>query len=337
MKQTSSALLLLLWALTLPTTQARESMSSITTAPLGELLFHPEYSAPATTLSLNNSRISAETAGRIRQIPVKVGDQVAKDDLLVELECRDNRLRRRQAESILKGAEARLTLARRQRERTQSLRKDRNVSEELLNQREADVRTAAAERMNRIAALEKAQLDEARCQVRAPFSGIVMERLAGEGEWVNIGQPLVQLLDNQRLEVSAQVPVNRVDSLRNALAPRFESDHRYPLRLRRILPVVETRGRYREARLEFSAAKALPGSAGRLVWSSSAAVLPADLIERRGDTLGVFLLRAGKARFHPLPDALEGQPARVDLPTESLLIIEGRQGLSDGDPVVVRQ
>ena len=49
---------------------------NVTTASLKQLLFIPEYSAPASTLSLNNSRIHAETSGRILALPVRVGDRI---------------------------------------------------------------------------------------------------------------------------------------------------------------------------------------------------------------------------------------------------------------------
>ena len=74
--------------------------------------------------------------------------------------------------------------------------------------------------------------------------------------------------------------------------------------------------------------------AGRLRWEAEAAFLPPELLVRRDGGLGVFLIYDGAARFHPLPEATEGQPARVDLPAEARLVLEGRQRLSDGDAVV---
>ena len=116
----------------------------------------------------------------------------------------------------------------------------------------------------------------------------------------------------------------------------FELDgERYPLRLRRLPPVVDSRTRTRQARLEFTGAQAPAGSAGRLRWEAEVAYLPPSLLVRRAGGLGVFLIEDGKARFHPLPGATEGQPARVELPAATQLVLEGRQRLSDGDPVVL--
>ncbi|MES9900317.1 MAG: efflux RND transporter periplasmic adaptor subunit [Sedimenticola sp.] len=335
MNNTTKYLALLL-CLLLPTQQliAEDATTHITTSSINEIAYQPEHSAPATTLSLNDSRISAETTGRISRIPVRVGDTIEKGALLIELICTDNRLRLRQASAAVTRANAQVTLAERQKKRTNSLRKDRNISEELFNQREADLKTARADLTSRLAAKEEAEVAVGRCRTTAPFGGIILERLAGEGEWVSPGEPLIRLLDNRRLEISAQIPSDRINSLKKAKSLTFESNRQqFSLQLRRLLPVVESRGRYREARLVFTADKALPGSSGRLLWQAPTPHLPPDLLLQRNGRLGLFLAVDGTAHFHPLPDAQEGQPAAVTLPPSSRLIIDGRQGLNDGDQV----
>lgn len=306
----------------------------VTTATLESVAFHPEHSAPATTVSLNRSRISAETSGVIEQIPVRVGDRVQQGDLLIALDCRENRLRHEQAEARLASIEARVALASRQIARTRSLRKTNSASEERLNQQQAELQSAQADRRAQRATLAEAALNQERCRISAPFSGVMEQRLASEGEWVSPGQPLLQLVDLQRLEVSAQVSVDRVTSLQEAEHIELEiGANRYPVSLRTISPLIDPQGRNREVRLLFRDGQALPGSSGRLLWQSRDAYIPADLPVRRDEQLGIYLAINDRALFHPLPQAEEGQPARVDLPRDSRLIIEGRQSLRDGDPV----
>lgn len=318
---------------TLPGMAAQRPIQ-VTTAPLGEVAVHQQYSAPATTLSLNDSRISAETTGTIQKIPVHVGDRVEQGDLLTALDCRDNQLRLQKAESALASIEARVTLAQRQIARTRSLRKTSSVSEERLNQQEADLRIAEADRQAQRAAIAEARLNRQRCEIRAPFAGVVRERLAGEGEWVNPGQPLIHLIDLERLEISAQVSVDLAASLQSSDTIILETNQgNFPVKLRRMVPVIESLGRNREVRLQFNEGLAMPGSSGRLLWQSQQTYVPADLPVRRGDTLGLFTVVQDKARFIPLTQALEGHPTRVDLPADTQLVIEGRQALSDGTPI----
>ena len=70
------------------------------------------------------------------------------------------------------------------------------------------------------------------------------------------------------------------------------------------------------------------------MWLVSHRSIPAEYLLRRNGRLGIFLFDDGKARFVPLDAALEGQPAVVDLPAETLLIDQGRESLNEGDAVV---
>jgi len=327
--------ILLLALLTAPA-QGEQRTTNVTIATLGKIIIHPEFSVPATTLSINDSRISAETSGRILEIPVLVGDQVKQGQLLARLDCRNNQARLQQAQATLNAVTARNTLASRQIERTLSLRQARNVSEELLDQRASNLDTAKADHQAQQARVIEAELEVQRCRVEAPFTGIIMQRLKAEGEWITPGQPVIQLLDSERLEISAQVPIDQIPSLNNASSFMLTTNTgEFTLQLRRILPVVEARGRNREVRFQFSSSPALPGSTGRLRWRSSKPHLPADIPVRRNNSMGLFLAVDGKARLHPLPQALEGQPTPIDLPPDSRIVIEGRHGLRHDAPIKI--
>ena len=325
-----------LWALLVATQSVAETQGvRVSVSPVDSLIYLPTYSAPATAVSLNESRLSVETSGRILGIPVHVGDSVESDGLLAELECSTNRSAQREAAAQVSAAKAQLTLAERQIKRTRILMKERNVSEEILNQREAELLTAQANIAARQAALENADLAVRHCRITAPFAGVVTQRLANEGEWITPGQPLVRLLDTERLEVSAQIPLGHIDSLKQA--PQYDlavAGKRYQLSLRRLLPAIDSLARNQEARFEFIGKRALPGSSGRLLWQATHYHLPADIPVRRNGQLGVFVEADGIAHFKVLPGALEGIPAPTDLPPGTVLIIEGRHGLSDGDPVI---
>ena len=194
--------------------KAQQQPIIVTTVSIGELRYLPLNSAPATTLSLNESNVSRQTPGFIRQIrhwgrPGQTGEPLA------ELDCTINLSPQKQATASLRSAQAKLDLAERQIRRTKTLRAERNISEETLNQREADVEIARAELNQATAALEKREYDVRQCRINAPFTGLVLERLAAEGEWITPGQAVVQLMDTRHLEVSAQIPLN-LDRLFNA-------------------------------------------------------------------------------------------------------------------------
>jgi len=114
-------------------------------------------------------------------------------------------------------------------------------------------------------------------------------------------------------------------------APTFvTSDASYEMKLLRISPALDRDTRSREARLAFVDAPPPVGSEGRLRWRETQAHVPAELLVRRDERLGVFVAPAGIARFHVLEHAQEGRPAAIDLPGDTPVVVQGRHALRDG-------
>ena len=308
----------------------------VATQPLAELAVYPQRRAPASVLSDNDSRISAEVSARIIEIPVRVGEVVKKGALLARLDRTDFELALAREEAALQALRARLELADYQLSRAQTLSRKQAVSEELLKQREADLSNLRAQLAGQEVALAQAKRRLEQCTLRAPFAAVVSERLASVGELAGPGSALLQIVDNRHLEVSAQLQAALADSLPQAERPELVTpQRRYPLSLRRIVPAFDPRARTREARLQFSAERALPGSAGELVWRSQQPHLPAELLSRRDGRLGVFIVDGERAKFIPLPQAEEGRPALTALPEQTPVVTLGRFRLQDGDAVRV--
>ncbi len=325
--------LLLLLLLTLPLACPAEI--PITSAPLSELLMKPARSAPATVESRNDVELASQITARVAAFPVRVGDPVEPSQVLLELDCRAHESELAAARAGKRRLRAQHRLAAQQLTRSQKLKTASSISDEEVERRDAELADLAAQLEAQDESIRQAELRVEYCRIRAPFTGVVMERLSDLGALASPGTPLVRLVQTDQLEVSAELTEPEARELALAEDLSFElAGERYPLRLRRLPPVVDPRTRTRQARLEFTGPSAPAGSAGRLRWEAESAFLPPELLVRRDGSLGVFLVEDGKARFHPLPDATEGQPARVDLPAAARLVLEGRQRLSDGDAVV---
>lgn len=328
---------LLLPLLLLSTLCLAQEVVLVTTKPVRDLQYHPERSAPAEVVPLNDARLSAEINARVLQIPVRVGDTVTAGDLLVSLDCREYASRHDAQKATRRALESRIRLARTQLTRAKDLKQKRNISQEEVDRRETELLTLRAELAAQKEAETQAALNLERCQVTAPFQAVVKERLASVGTLAAPGTPLLHLVQLDDSEISAQVRPLTADE--GAAADSIEFSYlgrRYPLHTLRALPVVDPKTRSVEVRLGFDGDSAPPGASGRIHWRAAAPYLPADLLLRREDSLGVFLLEKGRARFHTLADAREGQPARTDLPADSQLIVEGRHRLQDGDAVEAR-
>jgi RND family efflux transporter MFP subunit len=309
---------------------------SVRALPLGELLDEPVYSAPATVVARNQPQVAAEIDARVIAIPVQVGDRVSADAPLARLDCRSHESRLAVARAELKVTLAQLVHAREQLARARNLMKNKSISDELLDQRRMDLETRQAEMDARREAINQAAIDVGHCEIKAPFEAVVTDRLVSVGTYVSRGKAVIGLLETAGQEISAYLREIEIVTLKEADELVFDAAAgRFPLRLRTLLPAMNTTTRTREVRLGFAGEAALPGTAGRLVWRGRRLLLPADYLVRRQGALGIFILDDDHAKFVRIPQAQEGQPAWVDLPADLQLITEGRWRLRDGEAVIV--
>ncbi len=186
--------------------------------------------------------------------------QAEVDELQAQLASEQNQYQADQ--KIVTLEEELVTLARRALEREQRLAESNLTSQTRIDQaRQAlqaaelsliNRRLAVANHDNRLAALqarlqrarallEQARLDLASTRVSAPFDGVVTGIEVSPGERVRAGEAMVSLYATGQLEVRAQVPMNRVEDIRQTLA-RGETlvavtdigEQRFQLRLDRL-------------------------------------------------------------------------------------------------------
>ena len=328
----------LLWGLllTLPLSLGAESGIPVKAERLADIAMYPGKFAPATVVSLNNTAVSTQLGARIDEIFVRVADVVEPDSVLARLDCKDFVLAQKQAEAEIASLRARIELAQRRLARTETLVEKQTVSEELLDQREATLAVLRADYQGASARLDVSRLDISRCTILSPFKAVISARTGSVGEFAQKGTKLFDIVDLEQLEVSAQVPATDVGQVVMVKDLYFEdSAGRYDVELRALAPTVNTQTRNREARLLFTDAAALPGAAGKLTWQDNRPHISARLLVRRQDSLGVFIVDKGKARFHALPGANQGRAAPTALPAETRVVTEGQYGLRDGEAVKV--
>lgn len=319
---------LLLWPLLAP------AQVAVTTARLADIVNRPVQSAPASVVARSAPALASEIHARIETIPVRVGDIVTTDTIVVRLDCRLYESQLAGARATVKQLEAQRDFATGQLERALSLQAKKGISEELVDQRRSELAGLEAQLAAQHESVRQASLQVDRCDVRAPFDAVVTTRLAAVGGLASPGTELVRLVELVDPEVSAALREPEAADLADAVSSTFVwNGQSFPLSIRALLPVVNERTRTREARLTFKGSSAPAGAAGRLQWQTGNPQLPPEYVVRRGDSLGVFLVDGDRARFHPLPRALEGQPVAVGLPEDTLIVVDGRYRLADGDTV----
>ncbi len=164
--------------------------------------------------AVNQATLSAQTAGRVLELPFDVNDYVEAGQVVVRFTDVEQVSASRRASAALSATQADAAEAELSYRRTEEL-----VGKQLLARASLD--QARARRDAALAALESARagVSEAGEQVdytviKAPYSGILTERLVEVGESVRPGQPLVSGLSLDQLRVNVEVPQSDIVAIR---------------------------------------------------------------------------------------------------------------------------
>ncbi|HMP77307.1 MAG TPA: efflux RND transporter periplasmic adaptor subunit [Kiritimatiellia bacterium] len=128
--------------------------------------------------------ISPRFQGTVRWIGVKKGDVVQQGDVLVRLEDDEYQARLNEADARVLQAEANLEFAKSNFKRAETLRTKDTSSEQELDGARQGLRAAEAELKAAKAAVDLAQLYLDWCTIRAPITGVIMEKLVNPNELV---------------------------------------------------------------------------------------------------------------------------------------------------------
>jgi len=166
--------------------------------------------------AINRSTVSAQTRGRIQEIPFDVDDYVKKDDVLIRMQDKEQRARADSARASLREAEARLAQAEQDYVRIRDIYRKKLVARSKLDSATAERKAAKSRVQAARAKLTEAQQQLEYTVVRAPYSGIVVKRHVEVGEVADVGKELMTGLSLEKLRVAVQVPQSRIAAIRDS-------------------------------------------------------------------------------------------------------------------------
>lgn len=159
-----------------------------------------------TVTARDHASLSSRVSGLVSAVHVSAGDRVDKGALLLSLDPTLEKLGLLEAKADSAEARAILDEARRRWQEARKLGPRKGISESEIRAAEAAVKIAQA-KLERSYAAERYKKElVARHDVFAPFPGVVARRLAEEGEWVNTGIPVLELVGTENLRLDLQVP-----------------------------------------------------------------------------------------------------------------------------------
>lgn len=185
--------------------QPRKLPAGASAVPV-EVVEVPRYeTAVGTVRAVHEAGVGSKILARVVEVNVRAGQAVQEGEVLIRLDDTDLQARLKQAEAALAAAQARFEQAAADERRYANLVKDKIVSQQEFDRAVAARKSSEAEVHRAREAVNEARVMLDWATIKAPMSGVVVDKKVEVGDTVTPGQTLVVIYDPQRMQLVAAV------------------------------------------------------------------------------------------------------------------------------------
>ena len=290
----------------------------------------PHTWIPGSIVSRDDARVAGIVAGRVLWI-AEVGQRIGAGGAVARLDDTVVKLRVADLQAQVARAQAQAELAHTQLERYQSLAATKIYPASQLDEARAQLEMAQHDVSRLTAQLKQAQYETEQSEIRAPFSGVVTERFAQRGEYLQVGASVVRLVNTDDVEARATAALAFAGNVKpgQTASLRVGGEERRG-KVRAIIPVGDDRSRQFETRISLARAAWPVGTAVEVSVPTgadrTAVVVPRDAIVIR------------QSHSYVMRVAHNGTVERREIESGSAVedLVEIRNGVAAGDRLVIR-
>ncbi len=246
--------------------------------------------------AVNQATVSAQTSGRVAELPFDVNDFVEAGEVVMRFTDTEQRAALDAAQATLAEARARLANAEQEFQRAETMIANNTISRARFDQAKAERDSAQARLNAAVAGVERSQEQLDYTVVHAPYAGIVSRRHVELGELVSPGQPLISGLSLQSLRVNVDVPQSLFHEVRKiAKAAAYVNGERIEAESLTFFPVADDAANTFRVRVNLpdGAVTLYPGmfiKVGFIVGETKRLLIPQDAVVRRSELSAVYVV-----------------------------------------------
>lgn len=304
-----------------------------------------ETIVPGTVISRNDAKLAAEVTGRLLEV-ADVGTVVTEGDVIARIEDTALMLRKDELEAEVERAKARLKYLESEEERYLRLAESNLAAATKLDETRSNRGVSLGDLQVARSRLAQVVDQLSRTRIRAPFPGIVVERLTRPGERVEAGENIVRMVDQQNLEVIARVPLEYFNYVKPGQELNLVTGQQSTIGTVRTVVAVGSENTHQfEIRLDIESNRFPVGKTLRVAVPTSdirrALVVPRDALVLRPEGISVFVVDADQTARQVEVTTGIGSGDRIevmgDLNDGDTVVIRGNERLRSGQSVSVMQ
>lgn len=323
--------------------QASQQTLSVTTdtVVLGQVPM--KAVVPGAVVPDQKASLSSRIMGYIKTLDVKVGEKVKRGDLLFSVDSTDVNSQIQQAESGYNQAVAALKDAKLDFDRFSKLFAEDSVSKQQFDKISLQYQVAQQNLSAAQSGLTQAKAQLNYAYVKAPFDGVVVEKMANAGDLAAPGSPIVMIENHSSLSVQTEVAEDLFAVLRAGDEADILMDGQAGVVKGTIYTLVSAanpKTRTHTVKMSLPEMNTInSGTFARISFKRGerqTILIPGPAVIVRAGIQGVFVVQNDQAYFRMVRtgQVIDGQveiQAGLNLGDE--IVIEGNQSLLNGDKV----
>ncbi|MCT6698026.1 efflux RND transporter periplasmic adaptor subunit [Rheinheimera sp. 4Y26] len=312
----------------------------------------PQYlELPAVVEAVSQATVSAQTSGRIIELPYDVNDLVPQGAVVVRFTDTEQKARLQKAQGAMTEAQSRFDEQQKELVRVQDIHSKGLVAKAALDLAQANYAAAKARLDQAKAAVTEAHEQLEQTVVRAPYSGILQQRFVEIGELAVPGKALLRGLSLENLRLVSQLPQSQLQGAQQSPAAELQLANGTVIHLGKpnmtIAPQANSQSHSFQLRLQLPAADysqylLLPGSWQRLRLQTgevSQLQIPSSAVLWRGEVSAVWLKQGEQVMLQPvrlkqlssdLYQVLSGLTAGAEIATDAQAQLAKQQAKQQG-------
>lgn len=326
--------------------QARKVVGVI---PVKETLYRAEHRYVGALLAWNESKLGPQfVSGYLTEVRCRPGAVVRKGEPLAIIEPEMAKSRSIASQKQAEALKSQLWALARESERIQGLEKKGIISVNDAERKLAGVQSEQAKLEAAQAQMASSDLEVQDTIQRAPFDGEIANRYLDPGAFVHPGDFILEVVDRSKIRCSTDAPEEDHPFLavgRSVHMRLLANSRDLDARISRVSPAADpsTRTIHFEVDLDNKDLSISVGTTAEMLilesGGSKVIQIPSSAAKVEGRRATLFVIEGDRARKKVLPFLGEREGLLFlspDLPQGSLVVLDGRNQLEDGDQVIAR-
>lgn len=161
------------------------------------------------------SKIASESSGVVKKISFEVGQKVKKDEVLVQIDSDILDAQIKASQAAVNMYEVQLKNAKKNYDRYSALIEKNSISQKVFDDAKVEYDVANENLISSKAKLNELTIQKSKKVIKAPYSGVIVEKNINLNEWLDIGSQIATIVNTEELEIVFNLPISFIGGLKS--------------------------------------------------------------------------------------------------------------------------